>query len=307
MVLEMQIGARLKEAREAQNLSLEELQEITKIQKRYLLAIEEGNLQILPGKFYARAFMKEYANAVGLDPNELMEEYKEEVPKTEEPTEEQYSRIQRSRKSQEKSTSNFSLFPTIIVGLLIIGIIAVAIFFIVQNMSGTESKDPVNQDDGKGNDIVIKDDSGGDEANQNTVDEDQDNEDQDGNDENSEETNEKAKEPEFTVIEEGTGNTPESTVAFSYTGDEVKATLEASDDTWLGVKDDEEDVLFEENMFNSEQSPLELDLTGKKRVFFKIGNASVLTITINGKEMEYPVDPSNVRQNIWVELKQEAE
>lgn len=302
MVLEMQIGARLKEAREAQNLSLEELQEITKIQKRYLLAIEEGNLQILPGKFYARAFMKEYANAVGLDPNELMEEYKEEVPKTEEPTEEQYSRIQRSRKSQEKSTSNFSLFPTIIVGLLIIGIIAVAIFFIVQNMSGTESKDPVNQDDGKGNDIVIKDDSGGDETNQNTVDEDQ-----DGNDENTEETNEKAKEPEFTVIEEGTGNTPESTVAFSYTGDEVKATLEASDDTWLGVKDDEEDVLFEENMFNSEQSPLELDLTGKERVFFKIGNASVLTITINGKEMEYPVDPSNVRQNIWVELKQEAE
>lgn len=298
----MQIGARLKEAREAQNLSLEELQEITKIQKRYLLAIEEGNLQILPGKFYARAFMKEYANAVGLDPNELMEEYKEEVPKTEEPTEEQYSRIQRSRKSQEKSTSNFSLFPTIIVGLLIIGIIAVAIFFIVQNMSGTESKDPVNQDDGKGNDIVIKDDSGGDETNQNTVDEDQ-----DGNDENTEETNEKAKEPEFTVIEEGTGNTPESTVAFSYTGDEVKATLEASDDTWLGVKDDEEDVLFEENMFNSEQSPLELDLTGKERVFFKIGNASVLTITINGKEMEYPVDPSNVRQNIWVELKQEAE
>ncbi|AUJ26613.1 helix-turn-helix domain-containing protein [Virgibacillus dokdonensis] len=303
----MQIGARLKEAREAQNLSLEELQEITKIQKRYLLAIEEGNLQILPGKFYARAFMKEYANAVGLDPNELMEEYKEEVPKTEEPTEEQYSRIQRSRKSQEKSTSNFSLFPTVIVGLLIIGIIAVAIFFIAQNMSGTESKDPVNQDDGKGNDIVIKDDSDGGEANQNTADEDQDNEEQDGNDEDTEETNEKAKEPEFTVIEEGTGNTPESTVAFSYTGDEVKATLEASDDTWLGVKADEEDVLFEENMFNAEQSPLELDLTGKERVFFKIGNASVLTITINGKEMEYPVDPSNVRQNIWVELKQEAE
>ncbi|WBX79510.1 helix-turn-helix domain-containing protein [Virgibacillus salarius] len=43
----MEIGARLKEAREAKNLSLESLQETTKIQKRYLLAIEEGNLHIL--------------------------------------------------------------------------------------------------------------------------------------------------------------------------------------------------------------------------------------------------------------------
>ncbi|MEB5469138.1 DUF4115 domain-containing protein [Virgibacillus pantothenticus] len=306
MVLEMQIGARLKEAREAQNLSLEELQEMTKIQKRYLIAIEEGNLQILPGKFYARAFMKEYANAVGLDPNELMEEYKEEVPKTEEPTEEQYSRIQRSRKNQEKSTSNFSLFPTIIVGLLIIGIIAVAIFFIAQNMSGTESKDPVEQDGN--NDIVIKDDKGKNQANQDKANEEnQDNEDEQGNDQDKKATKEDTKEPKFTVVEEGVGSTPESTVAFSYTGDEVKATLEATGDTWLGVNADDGEALFEESMFNAEKSPLELDLTGKERVFFKIGNASVLTITINGVEMEYPVDPNNVRQNIWIELKQEAE
>lgn len=301
----MQIGERLKEAREARNLSLEELQEMTKIQKRYLQAIEEGNLQILPGKFYARAFMKEYANAVGLDPDELLEEHKEEVPKTEEPSEEQYSRIQRSRKSQaEKSSSNFSLFPTIIVVLLIIGIIAVAIFFISQNMSGTGSEEPVKNGNSS-NDIIIKDDNEDNEAaaNENA----DDSEKSDEQDKADDKDKDKDKEAEFNVVEKGTGSTPESTVEFTYTGEEITAKLEATGDTWLGVRADNGEELFAENMFNQDQSPLEIDLSGKERVFFKIGNASVLTITINGVEMEYPVDASNVRQNIWIELKQETE
>src|SRR5690625_7041564 len=83
MVLSMEIGVRLKEAREAKNLSLESLQETTKIQKRYLVAIEQGDFHVLPGKFYARAFIKEYALAVGLNPDELLEEYKSEIPSTE--------------------------------------------------------------------------------------------------------------------------------------------------------------------------------------------------------------------------------
>ncbi|HLT56489.1 MAG TPA: helix-turn-helix domain-containing protein, partial [Bacillota bacterium] len=107
----MEIGARLKEARIAKGLSLDELQEETKIQKRYLVAIEEGNLDILPGKFYARAFIKEYASAVGLDANELLEEHQEEIPQTEETNLEQYSRMQRTRRAShgEKSSRIFSI------------------------------------------------------------------------------------------------------------------------------------------------------------------------------------------------------
>src|SRR5690625_4240497 len=125
----MEIGEILKEARESQTISLESLQETTKIQKRYLVAIEEGNFNILPGTFYARAFIKEYALAVGLDPHTLLEEHKDEIPKTETEVEEQYSRMQRSRQqrhSTSRSPAVFSLIPRIIVILLIIGIIFVA-------------------------------------------------------------------------------------------------------------------------------------------------------------------------------------
>ena len=67
-----ELGNRLKEARLVKGLSLDDLQEITKIQKRYLIGIEEGNYSMMPGKFYVRAFIKQYAEAVGLEPEEII-------------------------------------------------------------------------------------------------------------------------------------------------------------------------------------------------------------------------------------------
>ncbi len=77
-----ELGTQLKEARLSKGYSLDDLQEITKIQKRYLVGIEEGNYSIMPGTFYVRAFIKQYAEAVGLKSEELLEQYKNEVPNT---------------------------------------------------------------------------------------------------------------------------------------------------------------------------------------------------------------------------------
>src|SRR5690625_2076718 len=116
----MGIGGRLKETREDLDMSLETLQEKTKIQKRYLLAIENGDFHVLLGTFYARAFIKEYAIAVGLDLDELLLEFKDEIPSPEsDQISAPYSRLQRSRKRNEpKNTAVFSFIPTVIVVLL---------------------------------------------------------------------------------------------------------------------------------------------------------------------------------------------
>jgi cytoskeletal protein RodZ len=70
----------LRKARQEKGMSLVDIQEATKIQRRYLEAIESGNFAVLPGHFYVRAFIKSYAEAVGLDAEELMNQYKSELP-----------------------------------------------------------------------------------------------------------------------------------------------------------------------------------------------------------------------------------
>lgn len=65
-----ELGQQLREARLQKGMSLDDVQEMTKIRKRYLEAIEAGDYKVLPGSFYVRAFIKTYAETVGLNPDE---------------------------------------------------------------------------------------------------------------------------------------------------------------------------------------------------------------------------------------------
>jgi cytoskeletal protein RodZ len=75
-----ELGQLLKKARLEKGISLEDMQENTKIRKRYLEAIEDGNYKVLPGNFYVRAFIKSYSESVGLDPNEVLLLYRNVIP-----------------------------------------------------------------------------------------------------------------------------------------------------------------------------------------------------------------------------------
>ena len=68
-----ELGQQLREARLEKGMSLDDVQEMTKIRKRYLEAIEAGDYKVLPGNFYVRAFIKTYAETVGLNPDQLLE------------------------------------------------------------------------------------------------------------------------------------------------------------------------------------------------------------------------------------------
>lgn len=66
------IGQKLKEARIEKGYTLDDLQQITKIQKRYLIAIEDDDFAALPGDFYVRAFIRQYAETVDLNADDLL-------------------------------------------------------------------------------------------------------------------------------------------------------------------------------------------------------------------------------------------
>lgn len=310
MVLLMEIGTKLKEARVEQNLSLESVQETTKIQKRYLVAIEEGNFHILPGKFYARAFIKEYATAVGLDPNELLDEYQEEIPKTEVDNTEQYTRIQRSRRDTNSSRNsvNFSLFPTIIVVLLIIGILFAAYYFYSKTMSNDPSDTVDTTDD---NEIIYDPGEQNNQDNQGSGDKNETTNDSAKDDEQNDTTIDDAEldeiEPALEVVEIGSGASPESTIDLNNASDEVKITLESDGKSYLDIKNDEGKQYYVGSFTNTD-SPKEIDVSGDKRIYFNVGYAPDLQITIDGVELKYPVDPTEkMHQKIWINVNTKEE
>jgi transcriptional regulator with XRE-family HTH domain len=68
-------GERLRRAREAHGLTVEDLARITKISKASLTAIESSDVRRLPADIYTRGFVKAYAREVGLDPEITAEQY----------------------------------------------------------------------------------------------------------------------------------------------------------------------------------------------------------------------------------------
>ncbi|MBG9981985.1 helix-turn-helix domain-containing protein [Aerococcaceae bacterium DSM 111020] len=73
----MSLGDKLREARINKGYTLNTMQQMTKIQKKYLQAIEEERFDEMPGNFYVRAFIKQYADVVGLNGDDLLEEYEQ--------------------------------------------------------------------------------------------------------------------------------------------------------------------------------------------------------------------------------------
>src|SRR5579859_2754328 len=69
------ISETLRQARLRSGYDLDKLAAKTKINPRYLEAIESGDFDKLPGGIFARMFVKQYADALGLDGAAFAEEY----------------------------------------------------------------------------------------------------------------------------------------------------------------------------------------------------------------------------------------
>jgi len=72
-VSQQSLGEKLKELRESKSLTRDQLYSQTKILVRYIEALEEGRWDLLPGKAYLKPFVKNLAEALDADYNELYE------------------------------------------------------------------------------------------------------------------------------------------------------------------------------------------------------------------------------------------
>lgn len=147
-----ELGTALKQARQEKGMTLEDIESKTKIQKRYLQSIEEGEFDQLPGNFYTRAFIKNYAETVGLDPNVLLNEYGHEIPKSsQEPS--QVILPSRTRQSaglsfksakRRQTDSQFnSLLPKIII-IVVLLLILIGIWLLAQHFKSSDKSAVTN-------------------------------------------------------------------------------------------------------------------------------------------------------------------
>ncbi len=72
-----QFGQHLRRERELRGISLEEVAQVTRINQRYLTAIEEGREEILPAVPFVKGFISAYAKHIGLNPEEALGFYDE--------------------------------------------------------------------------------------------------------------------------------------------------------------------------------------------------------------------------------------
>lgn len=73
------VGADLAAARERLGCGLAEMSGYLRIRQSYLAALEQGRIDELPGNAYALVFLRSYATALGLDPDELSRRFKAEA------------------------------------------------------------------------------------------------------------------------------------------------------------------------------------------------------------------------------------
>ena len=285
-----ELGTRLKEARLSKGYSLDDLQEITKIQKRYLVAIEEGNYSIMPGTFYVRAFIKQYADAVGLDAEEILDEFKKEIPH--QPKEEVAQSISHSptrRKLSARSTNRLlETMPKIIVGLFII-VILIASWFLFQKKMSTNQPEEVEEDTQLEYEQQVPPPT-------DAVEEEE---------EPAEETEAPAEEEE--VEEEAApaqtispGVADGETTSYTLSGtDTMNIRIEVAGETWVGIRNAQGSEQVDDRVYAAGEK-VEFDATANAYARIRLGNANNAKIFINDEQLQYT--QTITTQNIIITL-----
>jgi cytoskeletal protein RodZ len=119
-------GEEIKRERELRGISLREISDATKINMRFLEALENNDFEHLPGGQFNKGFIRAYASYIGIDPEKIVNSYLLELSKQEESKKPFTPLIP----SVEKRKSKKWLLPFLIAVMVIIIILIVVVFFV---------------------------------------------------------------------------------------------------------------------------------------------------------------------------------
>ncbi|KXY47159.1 helix-turn-helix domain-containing protein [Bacillus mycoides] len=282
-----ELGQKLTEARETKGLSIDQLHEITKIQKRHLVAIEEGNYDVLPGAFYARAFIKQYADAVGLNGEELLVEYQSTIPQSEKREVPQVSTGQKTQETMQKSSSwpIADHMPKILIALLVIAF-GVVVWFVIQALTGKDDRQVQNAQSEK---IEVQ------KAKNSPLDtkKDEAKAEEPKKEEPKKEEPKKEEQPaqptgqqEVKVV----GTSGKVSTLEIHNNKTLELEISAKGASYVDVKDDAGNEILNTTVQSGQTE--KRDLSTVKEVRLNIGSAPNVEIKLNGQVVTFPLDPA---------------
>ena len=304
------IGQELQQARLDKGLSLDDIQQSTKIQKRYLAAIESGQFDQLPGAFYERAFVRQYATAVGIDAVAFMQKYEnEDAEKTPQPdlsaARVDADNVTRAGMHQNEETvadKTRSMMPKIIIGVVIVAIIAI-IWAVVSSFAGSAKQESKNQStvSVSTSQVANKDYSSKKASSKSSATTSSASESKSSASSSSKKASSKSsseKKEKTAKVDLGESNVSGTTVTY----DSVKAPdkamkmqLKAEDgSSWMQVSDAAGTVLWNGTVEDSKTQEVEIP-TSANGVQVSIGNALATKVSLNGKS----VDLQSNNASVW--------
>lgn len=296
-----ELSNKLREARLSLGLSLDDLQTTTKIQKRYLQALEEGNYSIIPGPFYVRAFIKQYAEAVQLDPEEIFAEYKSDIPSTHgEDFPEKLSRVQTRKDVAPGNSKIFAVLPRLLIGVFVIGAVALAYFLVVNiKENGESAEEPATTDSEQ---IQYEDnlsEKEAEEENESEASENDENQTSGANGVTEEETMEEETSPtqEVTVTE----SKGKETVYELKNAEKFEVKLVSTGETWVNMLNGKGHSFWQGILKTGAEDNKVVDYSKEQEAVLVIGNSTATEIYVNDQKLEYATSPGDqVRQDITI-------
>jgi len=262
------VGKNLKEKRKELGLTIEEAEEQTKIRKKYLRALEEDEYNEIPGLVYAKAFLKTYSSYLGLDQEEILEEFERWRHLEDVDTElEGKRRKRRSRQDKSRGITDFiasflSFSPRTLLVIFILILVAggVAYNFVIMNDAAPETQP------GPDEEIAIEEE----------IQEEEDAEEEDAEEEDvTEEAEEFADETEFEE-EVGEMDSPEDTAL---------ETPEFAEDEEDALDDEDETPEDEEEPEEDEELEAEAEQEDYDLLMLEVNDTSWLRIIVDGENV----------------------
>ena len=150
-----EIGEKLKETRESMGISIEEAAEDLKLKPSQLEDIEAGNKEAFNDIFYLKYFIRDYAKYLGLDHEEMVEDFNEfvfdytskisleDIKKANKKAEKKAGKKQSKRIASPYTVEEKKKNPTLIltiVGVIVV-LLGVVIFLYLSITSKNDDKD----------------------------------------------------------------------------------------------------------------------------------------------------------------------